>query len=339
MDKYMGRPSFKLFGFEIDEPCSLGTQQHTFNQSRKMCFVCRRLGLSDDVNEGWSPDQAHDKEEEEVDVPQPQRPRRQMARRSPRRETVVETAPSHDNKPSFAAYSVLEGTEPADFMKQRAPYGLCVYDVTPDANPTRAEKMARSIFERTMAYRRSAENEEDRVEVVAAPLPSVGEPSVTAERELAEHCIRHFENERARRLVMGNAAMARSWYLPELLNDSWYNMGILIISRMTARWEEGLDWKDRHPEAESPVITRETAYSSRFGACLLVKWQPRESIWRAWDEPVTPESRVSVTAHSVEKLRAAAQGLYGPGARMFYEHFVSDGILDMELAAARNKGS
>lgn len=122
-----------------------------------------------------------------------------------------------------------------------------------------------------MTYRWSTQNEEDRVEVVAGPLSSVKEPSAAAEREPAEHCIRHFENERARRLVKGNAALARSWHLPELLNDSWYNMGILIISHVTDRWEEGLDKPGRHPEAERSFITRETAYNRRFGACLLVK--------------------------------------------------------------------
>lgn len=298
-----------------------------------MCFVCSRLGLSDG-DEDWTPGQDQD-DEEESEVPQPQLPHRRLASRAPREETVVEPAPSHENTPTFAAYSVIEGTQPADRTKQRPAYCLCIYDVTPDANPARAEQMARAIFERTMAHRRRPDNDRDRVEVVALPRPEVREQSDIADRELAEHCARHFEKERASRLVIGDAALAKSWYLPEMLSDQWYSMGILVISRVTDRWEEGLDWIDKHPEDFVAVINRQQAYNSRFGTCLLVKWQPREWIWRAYEEPITSESRLDVSTYSLEALRSAASELIASGVRKFYEHFLQDGILDRELTAAR----
>ena len=320
--------------------------EHDFNQGHKMCLVCTRLGLSKD-DEGWMSEQDHQQEEEEkvvVNVPQPRRRREQMASRVPRYETVVEPAPSHNNIPAFAAYSVLEGTAPADRMEQRSPYGLCIYDVTPDANPSRAEQMARLIFERTMDYRRGPDNDEDRVEVVVAPLPTLEAPSAAADRELAEHCMSHLKRERASRLMMGDPAVARSWYLPELLSDRWYTMGILVMSRVTDRWEEGLNWRDGQPEADRfECYTGGEAYNSQFGTCLFVKWQLREGIWREWEaeweETVTSESQTRVTAYSLEALKSAVLELYGPGVRRFYEHLLPDGILDLELAVARYKGS
>lgn len=209
-----------------------------------MCFVCKRLGLPED-DEDWTSEQDHDAEEEEIEDPQPQLPRKQLASRAPREETVVEPAPSHDDTPAFAAYSALEDTQPADRINERAAYGLCMYDVTPDANPARAEQMARAIFERTKAYRRRPDNDPDRIEVVALPRPKPKAQSSSADRELAEDCIRHFQEERASRLSMEDAALARSWYLPERLSDAWYAMGIVVTSRVTNRWEEVLDRKAR----------------------------------------------------------------------------------------------
>lgn len=297
-----------------------------------MCFVCSRLGLTED-GEDWTSEEDHG-DEDEANVTQPQFPRKQTARRSPKQETVVEPAPSHDNTPAFAAYMVLEGTQPADRINQRPSYGLCIYDVTPDADPSRAQQMARAIYERTKAYRRRPDGDPDRVEVVVFPRPMVDE-SPEADREHAEHCIRHFEKERASRMKMRDAAAARSWYLPELLSNEWYAWGIIVISRVTDRWEEGLDWVDKHPEEYSSIITEKKAYESLFGTCLLVTWLPREEIWRAYEEPITPEQRVWVTAYSLENLRSAAQEFLLCGVVTFYEHFLQDGILDLELAAAR----
>lgn len=296
-----------------------------------MCFVCSRLGLPED-DEDWASEEDHD-DEDEANVTQPQFPRKQTARRSPKQETVVEPAPSHDNRPAFAAYSVLEGTQPADRINQRASYGLCIYDVTPDADPSRARQMARAFYERTKAYRRRPDGDPDRVEVVVFPRPKVDVQSPEADREHAEHCMRHFEKERASRMVMGDAAAARSWYLPELLSNMWYTWGILVISRVTDRWEEGLDWVDKHPEEYSCIMKK--ADESLFGTCLLVMWLPREEIWRAYEESITPGEPVGVSAYGLENLRSAAQKLLRCGVVPFYEHFLPDGILDLELAAAR----
>lgn len=83
-------------------------------QDLNMCFACKRLGLSED-DEDRTSEQDHDAEEE-IEDPRPQLPRRQLTCRAPREETVVEHAPCHDNTPAFAAYSMLEGTQPADCM-------------------------------------------------------------------------------------------------------------------------------------------------------------------------------------------------------------------------------
>lgn len=121
---------------------------------------------------------------------------------------------------------------------------------------------------------------------------------------------------------MEDAALARSWYLPERLSDEWYDMSILIITRATGRWEEGLDWIERHHERNSAIFSRKDAYNSRFGTCLLVKWQPREEAWRACGEPITPEQWVSVPAHGLEELRTATQTLLYWGVVTFHEHFL-----------------
>lgn len=181
------------------------------------------------------------------------------------------------------------------------------YDVTPDVNA--AEQMARAIFERTKAFRRRPDNDPDMIEVVALPQPKPEVQSSSADRELAEDCIRHFEEEIASRLAMEDAALARSWYLPERLSDAWYTMGIVVISRVTNGWKEGLDWIEMHYKGSSVIFSRKDPYNSRFGTCLLVKWQPREETWRAYEEPITPEQRVSVSAHGLEELRTATQTL------------------------------
>lgn len=251
---------------------------------------------------------------------------------------MVEPAPSHDNTPAFATYSILEGTQPTDRINQRPAYGLCIYDVTQDASPARAEQMARAIFERTKAYRGRPDSDPGRIEVVALPCPKPEVQSSPAGRELAEDCIQHFEEERASRLAMEDGALARSWYLPDRLSDEWYAMGIVVISRVTDRWEEGLDWIERHYDGNSTIISRKDAYNSWFETCLLVKWQPREETWRAYEEPIAPEQRVTVSVYRLENLRTTAHELLYLGVVTFHEHFLRDGILDLEPTQARDKG-
>ncbi|KAK2605533.1 hypothetical protein N8I77_008363 [Diaporthe amygdali] len=220
-----------------------------------------------------------------------------MASIAPKRMTVVEPAPSHDNRHTFAAYSVLEGTQPAEYIAQSPPYGL-IYDVTPGANPSRAEKIARAIFERTQNYRRGRGNEPNRSRLSfsrslrrrqglrrrIASAPRVA--SATTRRK--------------------DAAVAKLWFLPELLCDEWHAWGILVISCVTERWEEGLNWLGNHPEEKEITTPMEKARNARFGICLLVKWQPREATWRAYEEHITPKSRIHVSAYSLENLRPGA---------------------------------
>ncbi|KAJ0107729.1 hypothetical protein J7T55_010336 [Diaporthe amygdali] len=206
-----------------------------------MCFACDRLGIPR-LYEEWSDEQKNDDEEEE-EASGPQLPYQQMASIAPKRMTVVESAPSHDDRPTFAAYSVHETTQPAVYIAKPPPYDLLIYDVTPDANPSRAEKMALAIFERTQNY------------------------SKGQKKRLGQ----------ASRLVIKDAAVAKSRFLPELLCDEWHAWGTLVISCVTERWEEGLNWLDNHPEEKAITITTEKARNARFGTCLLVKWQPREA--------------------------------------------------------------
>ncbi|KAK1994434.1 hypothetical protein LX36DRAFT_727402 [Colletotrichum falcatum] len=47
-----------------------------------------------------------------------------------------------------------------------------IYDTAPGVNATWAERLARVVFDRTMSERKRADNDPDRVEVVAFPMPT-----------------------------------------------------------------------------------------------------------------------------------------------------------------------
>ncbi|KUI69825.1 hypothetical protein VM1G_05053 [Cytospora mali] len=285
-----------------------------------------------------------DEEEEEQEGQGPRLPRVQGARKSPKKVTVVRSAPSHDGTPTFAAYDVLEHTQHLDDTAQRPPFGLVIYDTTPDANPSRAERIARAVFDRTMTERRRSEGDPDRIEVVVFPLRGADQSSTTSteppltDRERAEACTRHYEHERASRLAMPDPADAKSWFLPERIYDDWYAWGIIVIDRLEERWEGALNYLEDHPEEDSPIVTEDEAIRSPFGSFVKVYWQPREEVWERWGEPVTPESHVWLSRMKLERM---GRGLGVEGLLQsvsgFYEHFVSEGILDRELAAARAK--
>ncbi|KUI52924.1 hypothetical protein VP1G_00445 [Cytospora mali] len=274
----------------------------------------------------------------------PRFPRVQGASKSPPKVTVVRSAPSHDGTPIFAAYDVLKNTQNLDDDAQRPPFGLVIYDTTPDANPSRAERIARAVFDRTMTERRRSESDPDRIEVVVFPLRGTAQSSMRstespfAGRERAEACIRHYEQERASRLAIPDPADAKSWFLPERIYDSWYAWGIIVVDRLEERWEEALNYLENHPEEDSPIVTEYEAIRSPFGNLMEVYWQPREEVWERWEEPVTRESRVWLIRMKLERLgRGLGVEVLLQSVNGFYEHFLSEGILDRELEAARAK--
>ncbi|KAF6813550.1 hypothetical protein CSOJ01_04572 [Colletotrichum sojae] len=302
-----------------------------------MCFACQRLGVIDEYPD--TPEELQDEEEEEQADPGDALSRVQLASKAPKEVTVVRPAPSHDGATIFAAYSVLEENQNIDAAAHRPPFGLVIYDTTPGANPARAERMARVISERTMTERRRAENDPDRIEVVAFPLSASTQPSTgpaPTDRERTEACTRHYEQERKSRLAMADPEDAKSWFLPERLSDELYAWGIIVIDRLEDRWEEALGYLEKHPEEDSSFPRQGDALRSPYGSFMKVYWQPREEVWERWEEPVTPESRVHVNRMKLELLgRGLGAQVLSQGASGFYEHFVRDGILDRELEAAR----
>ncbi|KAF6822591.1 hypothetical protein CMUS01_11022 [Colletotrichum musicola] len=298
-----------------------------------MCFACQRLGVLNEYPE--TPEERQDEEEEEQASHGTALPRVQLASKAPKEVTVVRPAPSHDGAAIFAAYSVLEEARHVDVAARRPPFGLVIYDTTPGANPARAERMARVIFERTMKERRRAENDPDRIEVIAFPLLQSSTGPALTDRERAEACIRHYEQERKSRLAMADSEDAKSWFLPERINDEWYAWGIIVIDRLEDRWEEALGYLEKHPEEDSSFPREENALRSPYGSCRMVYWQPREEVWERWEEPVTPESRVHVNRMKLGLLgRGLGADISSQSVSGFYEHFVRDGVLDRELEAA-----
>lgn len=305
-----------------------------------MCFTCDRLGISDDTPDTL--DTCEDEDESEDQANQgPRLPRVQMASKSPKEITIVRPAPSHDGAPTFAAYSILESTQHLDdhddaatIASQRPPFGLTVYDTTSGADASRAAAMARLIFDGTMIERKRADNDPDRIEVVAFPLCDL--ENARTDRERVDVCIRHYEKERDSRLAMVNAAQATSWFLPEQISNGWYTWGIIIIDRLEEHWADALGYLEDYPEARSSIINEEDALHSPFGSFVRVYWQPREEYWQLWEEPLTPERHVQVSRMKLELLGhgLGQEGLSG-GVSSFYNHFLPDGILDRELDAAR----
>ncbi|KAK1982728.1 hypothetical protein LZ30DRAFT_716553 [Colletotrichum cereale] len=146
------------------------------------------------------------------------------------------------------------------------------------------------MFDRTMSERRRAEYDPGRIEVVAFTTSIESTPLTPRDR--VEACVRHFEQERNSRLTIADLANAKSWFLPERINDEWYAWGIIVIDRLEERWEEALGYLEDHPDEDPNIILDEDAIGSPFGSSIVVYWQPREDIWERYEEPVTAESRV-----------------------------------------------
>ncbi|KAF4854838.1 hypothetical protein CGCSCA4_v001447 [Colletotrichum siamense] len=260
--------------------------------------------------------------------------------------TIVQPAPSHDGAPTFAAYQVFEDT-PEDLSPEdlevavrplRPPFGIVVYDTTHTARPARSARLARAVFDRTFWYRRRPKHRPDRVEVVTLPLPQ----SFT-DAERAEACIRHHEEELRSRLLIHNVAEAVSWFLPGRIMESTYARRILAINRLeendnddevdVASWEESISNEEYAIEHEACMHPE----ASRSGSFLCIDWQPRKELWRSrtgrdynpdmHKEMITPCYGFEMFGNICMELVDAVE--------VFYNHFVPDGILDLELDKAR----
>ncbi|KAF4825285.1 hypothetical protein CGCTS75_v009683 [Colletotrichum tropicale] len=260
--------------------------------------------------------------------------------------TVVQPAPSHDGGPTFAAYQVFENT-PEDLNSEdfeatvrplRPPFGIVVYDTTHSARPTRSARLARAVFDRTLWYRRRPKHRPDRVEVVTLPLP---ESSTDAER--AEACIRHHEEEIRNRTLIPNEAEAVSWFLPERIMDSNNARRVLAINRLeendgddeveVASWEEPIS----NEEYAIEHAARKNPEASGSGSFLRIDWQPRKELWpsykgRDYDPNIDKEMRTR--CYGFEAFGNACMELVD-AIEVFYNHFIPDGVLDLQLEKAR----
>ncbi|KAI8311497.1 hypothetical protein K4K61_012052 [Colletotrichum sp. SAR11_59] len=255
-------------------------------------------------------------------------------------------APSHDGAPTFAAYQVFKDT-PEDLSPEdleaavrplRPPFGIVVYDTTHTARPARSVRLARAVFDRTFWYRRKRNHRPDRVEVVTLPLPQ----SFT-DAERAEACVRHHEEELQSRLLIPNVAEAVSWFLPGRIMESTYARRILAINRLeendnddeveVASWEESISNEETAIEYEACMNPE----ASRSGSFLCIDWQPRKELWRSrtgrdynpdmHKEMITPCYGFEIFGNICMELVDAVE--------VFYNHFVPDGVLDLELDKAR----
>ncbi|KAF4898939.1 hypothetical protein CGCVW01_v013570 [Colletotrichum viniferum] len=260
--------------------------------------------------------------------------------------TIAQPAPSHDGAPTFAAYQVFKDT-PEDLSPEdleaavrplRPPFSIVVYDTTHTARPARSARLARAVCDRTFWYRRRPKHRPDRVEVVTLPLP---ESSTDAER--AEACIRHHEEEIRSRTLIPNEAEAVSWFLPERIMDSNNARKILTISRLeendgddeveVASWEEPIS----NEEYAIERAARKNPEASRSGSFLRIDWQPRKELWpsykgRDYDPNIDEEMRTR--CYGFEAFGNACMELVD-AIEVFYNHFIPDGVLDLQLEMAR----
>ncbi|WDK21722.1 hypothetical protein CGRA01v4_13011 [Colletotrichum graminicola] len=112
----------------------------------------------------------------------------------------------------------------------------------------------------------------------------------------------------------------------------------LVFDHLEERWEEALGYLKDGPEEVPCIVEEDDARISPFGSFVRIYWQPREEVWERWEEPVTPESHVKSYRVKLELLG------HGPGLQRLLEgvstsceHFLANGILDIELKAARAK--
>ncbi|CAI0648933.1 unnamed protein product, partial [Colletotrichum noveboracense] len=241
--------------------------------------------------------------------------------------TIVQPAPSHDGAPTFAAYQVFENT----------PEDLSPEDLEAAVRPL-LPGLARAVFDRTYWYRRKRNHRPDRVEVVTLPLPQ----SFT-DAERAEACVRHYEEELRSRLLIPNVAEAVSWFLPGRIMESTYARRILPINRLeendnddeveVASWEESISNEEYAIEHEACMNPE----ASRSGSFLCIDWQPRKELWlshRGLAYDPDKDKEIRTPCYGFEIFGNICMELVD-AVEVFYNHFVPDGVLDLELDKAR----
>ncbi|KAK4097656.1 hypothetical protein N658DRAFT_526853 [Parathielavia hyrcaniae] len=278
-----------------------------------MCHICRRLGI---VLQSTPPEviQMREKQEElyyrakaekqaklhaqGISLPAP---RKRLGGRSLPIKVVVEPAPNHDDSPTFAAFSVplpeLETVPDSEDgysnsppthepEKHRPKFGIRIYDTTSHATAERASLLARRISELTRRERLGRENfQEDRIEVVAFPLPT----STTAD-ERAAKCVSHNEAERAVRLPMPDPAVAASWYIAEDFESYRCRKILRVIDDLRDSWEEAL----RNPD--------DMGGNSAHGHFLQVVYGFDDGYWDSEDEQDEPPREFYCRKYLLEQL-------------------------------------
>ncbi|KAH9230229.1 hypothetical protein K456DRAFT_1918770 [Colletotrichum gloeosporioides 23] len=198
--------------------------------------------------------------------------------------------------------------------------------------------LARAVFDRTYWYRRKRNHRPDRVEVVTLPLPQ----SFT-DAERAEACVRHYEEELRSRLLIPNVAEAVSWFLPGRIMESTYARRILPINRLeendnddeveVASWEESISNEEYAIEHEACMNPE----ASRSGSFLCIDWQPRKELWlshRGLAYDPDKDKEIRTPCYGFEIFGNICMELVD-AVEVFYNHFVPDGVLDLELDKAR----
>ncbi|KAK4149733.1 hypothetical protein C8A00DRAFT_18623 [Chaetomidium leptoderma] len=332
-----------------------------------MCRVCQRLGI---VIEGPPPGLFAQEYAEQAYLEQkqleywaaredhPPAPRKHL-RSQPTPKVVVEPAPSHDGAPTFAAWSIypmhLDAADPdntadgysdsppkQDPEKHRPKFAMRVYDATETATAERTARLVRRVAELTRERRMSVSTEyahEDRIEVVALPLPAC----MTAE-ERALKCVEHNKAERAARLGMEGdaAALAASWYLvvddlDDSVPGSTRNLRKLmwVIHDLKDSWEEALRRAEGLGRWELEKLDQQGAH----GHFLAVSYD----VDRSWyddegDEDLDedrPRPEFFVQEYALEWLGEKFYQHLEWNLKEFENHFVAKGVLEVELALAR----
>ncbi|KAK3935398.1 hypothetical protein QBC46DRAFT_397587 [Diplogelasinospora grovesii] len=110
---------------------------------------------------------------------------------------------------------------------------------------------------------------------------------------------------------------------------------MVIINRLEEGWEQGLS--PREADDDWVFDNEERARPSPYGTFLDLRWEPRVALFEEiYHEPYDGGSTMGHTTE-LELLGRALEDMDGlrDGIKEFYLHFVDDGLLDNELAAAR----
>ncbi|KAF9871123.1 hypothetical protein CkaCkLH20_11292 [Colletotrichum karsti] len=167
-------------------------------------------------------------------------------------------------------------------------------------------------------------------------------------------CVLHYEAELKSRRSIEDRKVAESWYLPERIGDEAYARGIFLISRLEEvvddtcseygspqNWLAALGWTIRVSHEDWYPISDERADNSVYGSVLQVLLQPREERWEnvagvtLGEEPWSHIAWKKVAFELIGKLLEAPEH----GVEKFYNHYVTDGILKLELESFRKEAN